>query len=122
MTRSFILTRENRNPQNCYLQLCFLSLHQGKTFISPQNSGTHSPNKSDKCKIPPLSGCVICLGSHPTANQTESFILSNFSRPVSLLVTHLAWPLLPDSTPAAQPSSEINRPLKSGGHHQKSKF
>lgn len=24
-----------------------------------------------------LSGCLICLGSHPTANQTRSFILSN---------------------------------------------
>lgn len=26
-----------------------------------------------------LSGCLILLGSHPTANQTESFILSNLS-------------------------------------------
>lgn len=40
---SFILTRKNRNLQNCELQLCFLSLPVQKLH------STHSPSKSDKC-------------------------------------------------------------------------
>lgn len=69
---SLILTIKNRNLQNCKLQLCFLSLSSAKASF--QSSLTSVQTLS-------LSGCLIHLGSHPTANQTESFIFSNLSCP-----------------------------------------
>lgn len=100
---SLILTIKNRNLQNCKLQLCFLSLSSAKASF--QSSLTSVQTLS-------LSGCLIHLGSHPTANQTESFIFSNLSCPsLSSFSPHpLDWPLLSDSqllNPA--PSSAINR-------------
>lgn len=115
---SFILTRKNRNLQNCELQLCFLSLPVQKLH------STHSPSKSDKCS----DTISVWLSNTPwfSSHSKPDWILHPFkslqSEPFFLLTTPPDWPLLSDSqllNPA--PSSAINRHLESGRHHQKSK-
>lgn len=103
---SFILTRKNRNLQNCELQLCFLSLPVQKLH------STHSPSKSDKCS----DTISVWLSNTPwfSSHSTPDWILHPFkslqSEPFFLLTTPPDWPLLSDSqllNPA--PSSAINR-------------
>lgn len=103
---SFILTRKNRNLQNCELQLCFLSLSVQKLH------STHSPSKSDKCS----DTISVWLSNTPwfSSHSKPDWILHPFksllSEPFFLLTTPPDWPLLSDSqllNPA--PSSAINR-------------
>lgn len=109
-----------------YKYAFFLS-PSAKTSFHRTTAGTHSPNKSDKRKTPSLSGCPIRLDCRPTANQIESFILSNLSCPASLpsswshTQTDLSYQI-PCLLLSPAPSSASNRPLESGGHQQKSKF
>lgn len=97
--------------------LCLIHFHK-KENKSSKLLPTTMPSLSSQCKrfIPlilqasltnvqtlSLSGCLIRLGSHPTANQTESFILSNLSCPSpSSSSPHPLWPHLSDSGCAAQ--------------------
>lgn len=83
MHRALMFSHEkNRSIQNYYLQtmLAFslpVQVHSTTQALTLQTSLTN-------VKTPSLSGCLTCLGSHLTANQIESFILSKLSHPTGL--------------------------------------